>query len=472
MPAESHASGAGDAAASGTQSYDIVVVGAGTAGAFAAATAAAEGLDTVVLERKSAEEAGHIACGDAIKGKNAFPDVIDLDYLREESFTNQRIERAVFEHPGTDETVDIPLGTTGAVLDRKRYGEVLLEEVERTGAEIHFDTVVQDVVQTDGGRVTGVRATRDGSVLEYEAEVTVDAAGALSILQDKAELDGATFDTNVSYSQFCSAYREVIDVEEPVDWDDALVFKPTEELGYLWYFPRTETRINVGLGFQMDKPPMKLVEALKRDVRNRAEFRGAEVVDKLGAALPTRRPYDSAVADGFVAVGDAAGHVNPTTGGGIPGAAKSAHWAVNRAVEAISDGDTSESALWKYNHDVMTDFGKKFAGIDLYNIWGSAHDVDELTDIVTAVPGQQLADALGRGTGTSMELGLKLRTAVGTFGHWDTLAELYRITRKASDLRAHYDRYPESPDAFETWKAVRDGIMDDVYEISGADPKY
>jgi electron-transferring-flavoprotein dehydrogenase len=129
MPAESHASGAGDAAASGTQSYDIVVVGAGTAGAFAAATAAAEGLDTVVLERKSAEEAGHIACGDAIKGKNAFPDVIDLDYLREESFTNQRIERAVFEHPGTDETVDIPLGTTGAVLDRKRYGEVLLEEV-------------------------------------------------------------------------------------------------------------------------------------------------------------------------------------------------------------------------------------------------------------------------------------------------------------------------------------------------------
>ncbi|MFC6726870.1 NAD(P)/FAD-dependent oxidoreductase, partial [Halobium palmae] len=168
----------------------------------------------------------------------------------------------------------------------------------------------------------------------------------------------------------------------------------------------------------------------------------------------------------------AAGHVNPTTGGGIPGAAKSAHWAVKRAVEAISEGDTSESALWSYNRDVMTDFGKKFAGIDLYNVWGTAHDVEELTDVVTAVPGQQLADALGRGTGSSMGLGLKLKTAVETFGHRETLGELYRVQRKAAELRDHYDRYPASPEAFEAWKEVRDGIMDDVYAITGADPKY
>ncbi|MFC4359961.1 geranylgeranyl reductase family protein [Halobium salinum] len=472
MSAESYDDGTRGASRRGTRSYDVVVVGGGTGGAFAAATAAEAGLDTVLVERKSAEDAGHIACGDAIKGKNAFPDVVDLDYLREESFTNQRITRAVFENPADGETVDIPLGTTGAVLDRKRYGEVLLEEVDRLGVDLHFDTVVQDVVQEADGTVTGVRATHDGDAVTYEAEVTVDAAGSLSILQDKADFSRSRFDTNVSYSQFCSAYREVIDVEEPVDWDDALVFKPTEELGYLWYFPRSPTRINVGLGFQMDKPPMKLVEALRRDVKSRAEFAGATVVDKLGGALPTRRPYDSAVADGFVAVGDAAGHVNPTTGGGIPGAAKSAHWAMERVVEALSDGGATEEALWSYNHDVMTDFGKKFAGIDLYNIWGSAHDVEDLTGVVTAVPGQQLADALGRGTGSSMKLGLKLKTALKTVGHWDTLSELYRVQRKAAEIRDHYDRYPQSPEAFDAWAEVRDGILEDVYAISGADPKY
>ena len=453
-----------------SHSYDVVVVGGGTAGAFAAATSAREGLDTVILERKPEEEAGHIACGDAIKGKSTFPDVIDLDYLREESFTNQNIRRAVFENPRTDEELSIPLGQSGSVIDRKRYGEIILEEAERAGAEIHFDTVVQDVSQTDG-RVTGVRGKREGDAVSYDAEVTIDAAGALSILQDKADLSGATFDTNVSYSQFCSAYREVIDVPDPVDYDDAIVFKPTEELGYLWYFPRTSTQINAGLGFQMTEPPMKLVEALKRDLHDRAEFQGAKVRDKLGAALPTRRPYDSAVADGFVAVGDSAGHVNPTTGGGIPGAAKSAHWAAKQAVRAISDGDTSEEALWSYNRDVLTDFGKRFAAVDLYNVWGTAHEVGDLTDIVTAIPGQQLVDAMSKGE-ASMGLGLKLRTVVETAGHWDSLYELWRVREKARDLKDHYDRYPDSPAAFEAWRDYRDEIMDEVYEISGADPKY
>jgi electron-transferring-flavoprotein dehydrogenase len=452
------------------EAYDVVVVGGGTAGAFAAATVASEGLDVALLERKSEEEAGHIACGDAIKGKSTFPDVVDLDYLREESFTNQRIERAVFENP-RGETLDIPFGSSGAVIDRKRYGEVILEEAERLGTDLHFDTVVQDVTQDDDGRVTGVRAMRESDVVEYDADVTVDAAGALSLLQDKTDFSGTHFDTNVSYSQFCSAYREVVEVPEPVDYDDAIVFKPTEELGYLWYFPRSSTEINAGLGFQMTEDPMELVDVLKRDLRSRPEFQGATVKDKLGAALPTRRPYDSAVADGFVAVGDAAGHVNPTTGGGIPGAAKSAHWAAKRAVAALSEGEATEANLWAYNRDVMTDFGKRFAAVDLYNVWGTAHEVDELVDIVSSLPGQQLVDALGSGT-SPMSMKLKLQTIVKTFGHWEALYELYKVSRKAAEIRTIYNAFPESPRGFEGWREARDSVMDDLYEISGADPKY
>jgi electron-transferring-flavoprotein dehydrogenase len=451
------------------EAYDVVVVGGGTAGAFAAATTASEGLETVLLERKSREEAGHIACGDAIKGKSTFPDVIDLEYLKDESFQNQSIGRAIFENPrGKD--IDIPFRADGAVLDRKRYGEIILEEAERLGSDIHYDTVVNDVVQ-DEGRVTGVTAIREGTPTTYEAEVTIDGAGALSILQDKADFSNATFDTNVSYQQFCSAYREVVEVPEPVDWDDAIVFKPTEELGYLWYFPRSATEINVGLGFQMNKQPMKLVGELTDDLRDRSEFAGATVKDKLGAALPTRRPYDSAVAPGFVAAGDSAGHVNPTTGGGIPGAAKSAHWAARQAVSAISDGDVGEAALWQYNREVMTDFGKRFAAVDLYNIWGGAHDMGELVDIVSSVPGQKLVDALTKGS-SKMGLGLKLKTLVKTFGHWDALYEMYRIRNLARDLTDHYDQYPASPDGFDAWRERRDEIMEDVYEVAEVDPKY
>ncbi len=457
-----------------TESRDIVVVGGGTAGCFAAATAAQEGLDVVILERKSEDDGGHIACGDAIKGKSTFPDVIDLDYLREESFTNENIQRAHFINPKGD-NYDIPFqGEAGSVIDRKRYGEVLLEEADRAGAEIHYNTVVTDVTQN--GRVTGVTAKREGSPVEYEAEVVIDAAGALSILQDKVDFEGTRYDTNVDYSQFCSAYREVIETDEPVEYDDAIVFKPTKELGYLWYFPRTDREINAGLGFQMNKPPMELVDVLKRDLEAQPEFENATVKDKLGAALPTRRPYDSAVAPGFMSVGDAAGHVNPTTGGGIPGAAKAGHWAAEVATDAITEGAFSESMLWEYNHRVQTDFGKRFAAMDLYNIFGSAHEVDELTEIITALPAEMLVDLMGTKGVTSLGVVEKIKTtiraAIDTRGHWGTLREGYQVSQLAGDLQSVYDQYPSTPSEFENWQAKRDAVMDQLYEITGAEPKY
>ncbi len=457
-----------------TDTRDIIIVGGGTAGCFAAATAAQEGLDVAILERKSEDEGGHIACGDAIKGKSTFPDVIDLDYLREESFTNENIQRAHFINPKGDNH-DIPFqDEAGSVIDRKRYGEVLLEEADREGADIHYNTVVTDVIQN--GRVTGVTAKRNGDTIEYEADVVIDAAGALSLLQDKVDFEGTRYDTNVDYSQFCSAYREVIETDQPVEYDDAIVFKPTDELGYLWYFPRTDREINAGLGFQMNKPPMPLVDVLKRDLEDRPEFENARVKNKLGAAVPTRRPYDSAVAPGFMSVGDAAGHVNPTTGGGIPGAAKAGHWAAEVAADAITEENFSESALWEYNHRVQTDFGKRFAAMDLYNIFGSAHEVDELTDIVTALPAEMLVDLMGTKGETSLGLIEKLKTtlvtAFETRGHWGTLREGYQVSQLASELKSVYNQYPSTPSEFETWQAKRDELMDRVYETTGADPKY
>jgi electron-transferring-flavoprotein dehydrogenase len=454
------------------ESYDLVVVGGGTSGSFAAATAAQEGLDVALLERKTEDDSGEIACGDAIKGTSTFPDVIDVEYLREESFTNENINVARFENPKTDTNLDIGFGdSNGAIVDRKRYGEVLLEEAERAGAEIHYETVVQDVVQN--GSVSGVTATKRGSVAEFEAEVVIDAGGSLSLLQDKADFEGTTFDTNVNYQQFCSAYREVIEIDDPVDWHNAIVFKPTAELGYLWYFPRTPTEINVGLGFQMNKEPMKLVEHLKEDIRNHPEFKGATVKNKLGAALPTRRPYDSAVAPGYMAVGDAAAHVNPCTGGGIPGAAKAGTWAAEAAMDAIAEGTTDdEDALWEYNRRVQTDFGQRFAAMDLYNIWGGTYNVDELVDIVSAMPGQQLADALAVSGTASMSWPLKIKTAVKTFGHWGTLFELKKLNDIATELKAVYDEYPETRDGFDAWQRQRDSLMDEVYELTGAEPKY
>ncbi|MFB6228270.1 MAG: geranylgeranyl reductase family protein [Halobacteriales archaeon] len=452
-----------------SEEHDVVVVGAGTAGCYAAATAAREGLDVVVLERKSQEEAGHIACGDALKGADNFPEVIPKSKL-EPAFTNTGVDHGRFEIPQENEVLEIPVPGELAVIDRWEYGRQLIAGAEETGVTFQYDTVVKDVLQN--GRVQGVKAVQDGETIEYCAPVTIDGAGSLSILQDKAELSEASFDTNVSYNQFCSAYREIIHVEEDVPWDDALVFKPTERAaGYLWYFPRTEREINVGLGYQMTEEPMKLVEDLKRDLTERPEFEDATVEDKLGAALPTRRPYDSAVAPGFMAVGDAAGHVNPTTGGGIAGAAYAGTYAAEQAIEAVENDDPSEETLWAYNEAVMDHFGARYAGLDVYNVLSTSVDVDDLMGLLAALPGQKLAEALYSG---SADVGwwLKIKTAIKSLGHWDTIYTFYETKNEADRLIDHYGDYPDSPDAFESWQTTRDEIMEDVYQVTGADPKY
>jgi digeranylgeranylglycerophospholipid reductase len=454
-----------------THEYDVVVVGAGTAGCYAAATVAEAGYDVAVVERKTAEEAGHIACGDALKGADSFPEVIPGSEL-EPAMTNTGVDHGRFEIPQTGDVLEIPVPGKLAVIDRWEYGRRVIGGAEDAGAEFHYDVVVSDVLQDDDGRVHGVRGKRRGDVEEFHAEVVVDGAGALSVLQDEAHLADSTFDTNVTYQQFCSAYREIVEVEEPVPWDDALVFKPTDRAaGYLWYFPRTDTTINAGLGFQMTEPPMKLVEDLKNDLLDRPEFRGAEVRDKLGAALPTRRPLDSAVHPGFVAVGDAAGHVNPTTGGGIAGAAYAGSYAGEEAIGAIEDGVVDEAALWEYNERVMDHFGARYAGLDVYNIFTTAVDVDDLMGLLAALPTGKLSEALYSGS-ASFDWKLKLRVALKSLGHLDLVTDLYRTKKQADRLIDHYDDYPSSPDGFADWQRERDAIMQDVYATTGADPKY
>ena len=454
-----------------TYEYDIAIVGAGTSGCYAAATAANAGLDVVIVERKDEAEAGHIACGDALKGANAFPEAIPKSKI-EPAFTNTDVDHGRFEIPSHDTVLEIPVPGELAVIDRLKYGKLLIEGAEESGVEFHYDTVVQDVTQDDDGTVTGVTGIHKGDPVAYDAEIVIDGGGALSLLQDKVDFEGTTFDTNVQYSQFCSAYREIVEVEDEVEWDDALVFKPTKRAaGYLWYFPRTSTTINAGLGFQMNEEPMQMVDDLKEDLKDREEFDGAEVTDKLGAALPTRRVYDSAVAPGYMAVGDAAAHVNPTTGGGIAGAAYAGQYAAEQAVEAIESGDVSEDTLWHYNERVMDHFGAKYAALDVYNILSTAVDIDDLMGLLAALPGEKLAEALYTGK-TSMGPLLAARTAIDSFGYWRQILDFYRVKQLAEKLINHYQRYPSTPAALETWQRQRDELMETIYETTGAEPKY
>ncbi len=499
-----------------TEEYDIVVVGGGTSGTFAAGKAASEGLEVAVLERKSEEEGGHVACGDAVHNpfnEEEFPGPFDMEEVAERSGVDFNIEKGEYwdEELGVKKVVDFA-DNPGNVVDRYEWGQALLDQAAEQGAEIYYDTVANDAIQD--GKVEGVEAVSNGNPVRFEADLVIDAGGALSVMQDFVDFDeldveGGTHFENPNYQQFGSAYREIVETEQPVDYDDAIVVKPVPGadtgMAYYWYFPRTSTEINVGLGFQMSEEPLEMPGIIQEDLENRPEYDGAWLKktlgteDKLGSALGLRRPLDSAVAPGYIAVGDAAGMVSPTTGKGITGAAISGHSAGRIATEAVSEGDVSEERLWEHNHYIFSEHGEgaKLAAQDVLNVAGSAYELDELRGAVALLPVEPMMDGIS-GKGGSYDgvdvakIGagfawnnirhfLRAKAPlVDGFDQLDTsqkranevIAELYPVKQLADETREHYQSFPEERDGFDEWQTIRDYIDDRVLEKSGADPKY
>ena len=494
----------------GCSQHDVVVVGGGIAGCFAAATAAAAGVDVVQLERKSRERSGFIACGDAMKSPRdpeKYPGPIDMDAIADDEavLLDNNIERIEWWDEALDVRKVIPYHGTSNVIDRYEFGQRLLEQAADFGVTQHYDTVVNGVVQN--GRVTGVEAVRGGEPVTYECDVLIDTAGAQSILQDMVDFEALdtsgepTFEVP-HYTHFGSAYREIIETEEPVAYDDAIVGKPLEEMGYVWYFPRTPTEINVGLGFQMSKDPIPLADRLRRDIEDRPEFAGATVADtfdgkdKLGSSIALRRPLDSMVAPGYVAAGGAAATTHPVTGKGIRGAAFSGHSAGRAAARAVANDDASEAGLWEHNRWLYREHGEaaKLAAWDAYNVAASAIDVNVLRAVTALLPAEELREIVG--TDAKFEsLGSKLRLGggvarnvlaeyrSGTFEALDvSAAELIDALRGVATTRRyvtryerHYDDYPADPSGFAEWRAERDRLdaaFYDALDLSASEQKY
>ncbi|MFB6126734.1 MAG: FAD-dependent oxidoreductase [Halolamina sp.] len=503
--------GSGDAPT--TERYDIVVVGGGIGGCFAAATAADAGADVVQLERKSADAAGHIACGDAIKSptdSTLYPGPIDMDAIAadDEVLVDGNIDQIEWWDEAIDVKKVLPYDGSSNVIDRYAFGQHLLDQTAALGVDQHFDTVVNGVLQ--GDQVEGVEAVRDGDPVTYRGDLVVDAAGALSSVMadvDFGDLAGepeTTFE-QPHYQQFGSAHREVFETDEPVEYDNALVGKPLEEMGYVWYFPRTAREINVGLGFQMNKEPVKLSDRLAEDVAERPEFSEATHAevngekDKLGAALGLRRPLDSMVAPGYVTVGCNAGTTHPISGKGIRGAAVTGYSAGKHGAEAVltdEDGFISEADLWAHNHYVYVEhgLGTKIASKDPYNVAAANEGMDRIRAVVALLPEAEIADVVsseGDSFGLSDALGLAsgvVRNGLALlsedrFDELDasardvlgTLANFVRARRHAGRIADHYANYPDSREAFFEWRDRRDALdraFNDALGIPETQRKY
>ena len=327
---------------------DVLVVGAGPAGAVAAwqAKVAAPELDVVLLERDRAV-GSPVRCaegvGDAGLREFANPDGAD--------WAARRITRVIFQAPDDTEVLVAERGV-GWVLDRTRFDAYLAAEASRAGADVRVGAEATAMARNGGDR-WHVRVTERGQEEIYRARIVIGADGVETMVGRWAGLDTRVPSRDM---ESCAQY-----VLQGIEFDpDAIYLQFSDAIapgGYAWIFPKAVGVANVGLG----------MVALKSDGRNARQYLDAWVARRFPNGARTgytvggvivHTTIKKAYADGVMVAGDAAHMINPLSGGGIINAMKAGRLAACTAAAAIREGDTSERRLSRYHDAWMSLLGE------------------------------------------------------------------------------------------------------------------
>jgi digeranylgeranylglycerophospholipid reductase len=122
--------------------------------------------------------------------------------------------------------------------------------------------------------------------------------------------------------------------------------------GYAWIFPKGDNRANVGLGIRSSQG------TAYHYLQKFAENLGGKKVEFNVGAVPIGGPIQKTYGNGLIVVGDAAGQVDPVTGGGIHVSAECAKIAGIVAAEAVQKEDYTEKSLKNYEKIWKKQVGK------------------------------------------------------------------------------------------------------------------
>ena len=296
----------------------IAVVGAGCAGSVAAWRLAEAGLAPVLLERDAAP-GDSAACGGvmlhALAGRLQLPaELLFEDVHRVTLLNGRRRRELVMPRPAF------------VNFDRRRLDRFLAERAERSGAELRCGCHVTGW-DPGSGRLSWAEA---GRTAEAPFDVVVFADGPRSVARRHGLGPPPDAPAGVAF------YRELegsLGDEATCEFHLGL---PADQVGYLWVFPKGGA-VQVGVGRLQERGDPPLRDLVDRFVAADPRLAGRPVTCSRGGIVPlaTGRRLSC---PGALAVGDAAGLVNPVTGGGLVYAVASGEIAARSIVRCVRGG--------------------------------------------------------------------------------------------------------------------------------------
>ncbi len=345
--------------------YDVVVVGAGPAGSTAARYCALKGVNTLLIDKK--KDIGiPVQCGEFLPTlgelKNVLTKVPNLDELLdiETRFISRKTNAVQFVTPKMRQYT---LEMKGITIERRMYDRHLAVKAVEAGADIKINT---KVIGFNGKKIK----TNKGSI---EAKVIIGADGPHSQIARVAGLSQPKILSPCIGEEIAGDFGSVV----------KMYFGNVAPGGYAWIIPKKETA-NIGLGIQKGVVNSTLRKLLDK-FKTRVCTSQAKPIFTTTGLVPISGPIPKTVKNNILIVGDAAGHVMATNGGGIPIAMVCGRIAGNVVGDHITLGASLEKyeTAWRnavgtelknsvqtkkmadmfFGHDKMLEFIMKIMGI-------------------------------------------------------------------------------------------------------------
>src|SRR3989338_6972228 len=322
------------------EKFDVIIVGAGPAGASAAITCARTGLSTVLLERGEYPGAKNVQGG--ILYTKMLTEIIP-DFWKE---PKPPVERHITEQKVMllSNQSAIHLGFKSAdwrkephncySIIRVSFDRWYAKKAEEAGAELYTGVLVSDLIKKNG-KICGVK-TSEGD--ELFANVVIACDGVNSLLAQKAGLidEWRQDEVALAVKETLALPKEKIEERFSLEANEGATFemfgKVTEGmLGYAFLYTNKES-LSLGVGCKVSHfqktgiPPYELLDHLKAHPILKPLIKDAQSLEYSGHLIPEGGYYSMPplYTDGFLIAGDAAQMVNPShrEGSNVDGRAK------------------------------------------------------------------------------------------------------------------------------------------------------
>lgn len=347
--------------------YDLLIVGAGPAGAASAYWGAKRGLEVLAVDKQHFPR--DKTCGDGLTPR-AVKELSDMGlegafagWHRHEGL-RVRAHGAVLELPWPSHPV---YPDYGFVVRRRDLDGLVAERARSAGAIVrHGIEAMKPLWSGNGGELAGavLRDKATGETEQVKARYVIVADGAnsrfgraLGTRRDRGLAQGMAIRT-----YYASPVHDDPWIESALDITDR---QGNTLPGYGWVFPLGDGKVNVGIGLLSTFRDYKSVNTswlMEEWAHALPDFWGVDPaspeIAPVGGRLPMGGSVQPKAGANWLVAGDAAGTVNPFNGEGIDYAYETGRAAADIIASALARSDPS--ILCEYPRWLETTYGLYF----------------------------------------------------------------------------------------------------------------